>query len=326
MTPDDLPLVKKAASRLLQQPLPDSDYAGVLSLMGVNSGITRDPAALQAAVAKLSLHQALQHDRGDCPDVDYYSADQILHQHNAMEFQIAVDKAKQCSMIQTQLSPEDPITGLNNPNDPFQRAAMSAATRALAMGEEDARESLAPFRTVVNAMSKLPGERVLIFVSSGFLSLSPETMKLKSEIMDLAARSDVIVNAMDARGLYVGNLDASQGGSTSTIGLVTGQLGQNRLASMQAGENAMSELAVGTGGRFFHNNNDLLGGLESLAAVPENLYLVEVSLKDVKSNGAFHRLQLKLDKPGLEVLARKGYVAPKDIAAKNPKPSDSPNR
>jgi VWFA-related protein len=325
MTPDDLPLVKKAASQLLEKPLPDSDYAGVLSLMGVNSGITRDRAVLQTAVAKLSLHQALQHDRGDCPDVDYYSADQIIHQHNAIEFQIAVDKAKQCSMIQTQLSPEDPYTGLNNPNDPFQRAAMSAATRALAMGEEDARESLAPFRTVVSAMSKLPGERVLIFVSSGFLSLSPETMKLKSDIMDLAARSDVIVNAMDARGLYVGNIDASQGGSTSTIGLVTGQLGQNRLASMQAGENAMSELAVGTGGRFFHNNNDLLGGLDSLAAVPENLYLLEISLKDVKSNGAFHRLQLKLDKPGLEVLARKGYVAPKEAAGKNGKAPDSHN-
>jgi VWFA-related protein len=322
MTPDELPPVKKAASQLLAQPLPDSDYAGVLSLMGVNSGITRDRAVLQAAVAKLSLHQALQHDRGDCPDVDYYSADQIIHQHNAMEFQIAVDKAKQCSMIQAELSPEDPFTGLNNPNDPFQRAAMSAATRALAMGEEDARESLAPFRTVVSAMSKLPGERVLIFVSTGFLSLSPETMRLKSDIMDLAARSDVIVNAMDARGLYVGNIDASQGGSTSTIGLVTGQLGQNRLASMQASENAMSELAVGTGGRFFHNNNDLLGGLESLAAIPENLYLLEVSLKDVKANGAFHRLQLKLDKPGLEVLARKGYVAPKEAAAKNGKASD----
>ncbi len=95
---------------------------------------------------------------------------------------------------------------------------------------------------------------------------------------------------------------------------------------MQAGENAMSELALGTGGRFFHNNNDLLGGLASLAAVPENLYLVEISLKDVKSNGAFHRLQLKLDKPGLEVLARKGYVAPKEATAKNGKPSDSHNR
>ena len=72
--------------------------------MGVNSGITRDPAVLHAAVAKLAVHHARQHDREDCPDVDYYSADQIVHQHNAMEFQIAVQKARQCSMLQAELS------------------------------------------------------------------------------------------------------------------------------------------------------------------------------------------------------------------------------
>lgn len=316
MSTDELPFVQKAAGRVLEKPLPDHDYAAVLSFMGVNSGITHDHAVLQAAVTKLAVHHALQHDREDCPDVDYYSADQIVRQHNATEFQIAVEKARKCSMLQVETRGEDPYIGMNNPNDPFQRAAMAAAARALAMGEEDARQSLAPIRTVVRAMSKLPGERVLILVSSGFLTLSPETMKLKSEIMDLAATSDVIINTLDARGLYAGNLDASQGGSTSTIAMVTNELGQNRLASMQAGENAMAELAAGTAGRFFHNNNDLLGGLESLAGVPENSYLLEISLKDVKANGALHRLQVKVDKPGLGVLARKGYVAPSASSGK----------
>ena len=316
MTTDDLPFVQKAASRMLAQPLPDNNYAAVVSFMGANSGITRDPAALQAAIAKLSLHHALQHDNEDCPNVDYYSADQILHQNNANEFQIAVEKARQCSNIQGQISGEDPYTGISNPNDVFQRAAMSAATRALAQGEEDARQSLAAVSTVIHAMTKLTGERVLILVSSGFLSLSPETMILKSDIMNLAAASDIVVNALDARGLYVGNLDASTGGTTSIRGLVNNQLGQNHLASMQESENAMSELAVGTGGRFFHNSNDLQAGLETLTAVPENSYLLEISLKDVKPNGSLHHLQVKVDKPGVEVFARKGYVAQKASAGK----------
>ena len=205
---------------------------------------------------------------------------------------------------------------MNNPDNAFQRAAMAAATNALAVGEEDARESLVALGNVVRAMSKLPGQRVLIFVSSGFLSLAPETMAVKSEIMDMAAASDVVVNALDARGLYAGNLDASQGGTTSTLGLTTGQITQDHLASMQASENAMSELAQGTGGRFFHNSNDLQGGMDTLTAVPENLYLLEVSLKDVKANGAYHRLQVKVDQPGLEVLARKGYFAPGAASSK----------
>ena len=37
---------------------------------------------------------------------------------------------------------------------------------------------------------------------------------------------------------------------------------------MHMNENAMGTLADGTGGDFFHNNNDLAAGLEQLAAAP----------------------------------------------------------
>jgi len=193
---------------------------------------------------------------------------------------------------------------------------MAAATHALAIGEEDARGSLLSVRSVVRAVSKLPGQRVLILVSPGFLTLSPETIAFKSEIMNIAAASDVIVNTLDARGLYAGNLDAGEGGATSALGLASGQFVQDHLAAMQASENVMSELAEGTGGRFFHNSNDLQGGMETLTAAPENLYMLEISLKDVKANGAYHRLQVKVDQSGVEVLARKGYFAPKISTSK----------
>ena len=165
-------------------------------------------------------------------------------------------------------------------------------------------------------MSKLPGQRVLILVSPGFLTLSPQTIEFKSEIMNIAAAADVIVNTLDARGLYAGNLDAGEGGPTSSLGLASGQFVQDRLAATQASENVMSELAEGTGGRFFHNSNDLQGGMETLTAAPENLYLLEISLKDVKANGAYHRLRVKVDQSGVEILARKGYFAPKIATSK----------
>jgi VWFA-related protein len=321
MTSAELPLVQKAALHLLERPQPETDYMAALSLMGINSGITRDRTALQSAIKKMTVHQVFLHAKEYCPDIDYYSADQIINKHNTDEFDIAVQKARQCSFIQLPptADPSDPYVGMNNPNDPFQRAVMAAAANSLAVGEEDARESLVAIQNVVHAMAKLPGQRVLILVSSGFLTLSPETMAWKSKIMDVAAAADVVINAVDARGLYVGNLDASVGGTTSLRGVITGQLMQDHLASMQASVNAMSELALGTGGTFFHNNNDLQGGIETLTAVPENMYLLEVSLKDVKANGAFHRLQVKVDQPGLEVHARQGYFAPGGEAAKKHK-------
>lgn len=310
---NDLQLVKKAASKLFDQPLAEGEYADVLSLSGVNSGITREHSALQAAVTKLTFHQAVHGTKENCPNVDYYEADQIINHHNVEDFQRAVANARQCTMVQVP-NTSSPDEGLNNPTDPFQHAAMQAARNALALGDEDARESLLTVLNVVRAMGKLPGQRVLVLVSPGFLALTDETRELESEIMNTAAASNVTVNALDARGLAGPGFDASQGGTS--LGVVTGQMVQEHLVSMQVRANVMSELAEGTGGRYFHDNNDLQGGLASLAAAPEDLYLLEISLKDVKANGAYHRLRVKVDRPGLEVLSRKGYTAPKKAKRK----------
>jgi VWFA-related protein len=308
LTSSDLAITQKAATRMLDEPLAATDHAAVLSLTGANSGITSDRAALQAAIMKLTVHQASQHGKEDCPDVDYYSADKIINQHNSTEFQVAVMKAKACMHVE--IYQPGSSGSMDNPTDPFQRMAMAAATRSLVQGEEDARQTLVQIESVVRAMSKLQGQRTLILVSPGFLSPSPDLMTFKSRILDQAAGANVVINALDARGLYAGNPDASQG-PNATISQIIGETSQDHLAGMLASENAMSELADGTGGTFFHNSNDLEGGLKSLAAPPEYLYMLGISLKDVKANGNFHQLQVKVNGHGLDVRARRGYFAPK---------------
>jgi VWFA-related protein len=317
LTSSDLAITQKAATGMLDEPLAPTDHAAVLSLTGANSGITSDRAVLQSAIMKLTVHQASQHAKEDCPDVDYYSADKIINQHDPMEFQVAVLKAKACSSLKI-FQPDSSgniYSGMDNPTDPFQRMAIAAATHALAVGEEDARQTLLEIETVVRAMANLPGQRTLILVSPGFLSVSPDLMLFKSQILDQAAGANVVINALDARGLYVGNTDASQG-PNATISQITGATSSDHLNGMVASENAMSELANGTGGTFFHNSNDLEGGLKSLAAPPEYLYMLGVSLKDVKANGNFHQLQVKVGEHGLHVQARRGYFAPKAPGSK----------
>ncbi len=307
LTSSDLAITQKAAIKMLDQPLGPAEYANVLSFMGVNSGFTRDRAALQAAIGKLSVHQANQHSKNDCPDIDYYAADKILNQHDAQEFSVAVAKAKACTAAQVFLPS---ASDLNNPTTVFERLALSTAAHALAAGEEDARQSLVSLETVVRAMTKLPGQRTLILVSPGFLSLSPDLMTFKSRVLDEAAGANVVINALDARGLYVGNADASQGPQES-VSQMLGSTSSDHFSSVQESDNAMAELAYGTGGTFFHNSNDLEGGLRSLAAAPEYLYLLQVSLKDVKPNGTFHQLRVNVDRHDLNVQSRRGYFAPK---------------
>jgi VWFA-related protein len=305
----DLAITQTAAIKMLDEPLAATDYEAVLSFSGVNSGITRDRAVLQAAIKKLKVHRTFQHDTRDCPDIDYYAADKILNQHDSTEFEVAVRKAKACYPVPGRV-PQGSSGGIDDPTSLAQQLARNAAARALAVGEEDCRQSLLLIKAVVSAMSNLPGQRTLILVSPGFLSLSPEAMTFKSELLDRAAGSNVVISALDARGLYAGNADASQGGNT-TISDMFGPTSQDRLAAMEASENAMAELADGTGGTFFHNNNDLENGLKSLAAAPQYLYLLQVSLKDVKPTGTYHRLQVKVDQHDLDVQARRGYFAPK---------------
>jgi VWFA-related protein len=319
----DLAITQTAAIKMLDEPLTTTEYAAVLSLSGVNSGITRDRAVLQAAIKNLKVHRTFQHDTHDCPDVDYYAADKILNKHDGTEFAVAVAKARACGggvgFFSGGSQIDDNAGAIDNPTSVPERMARSAATRALLAGEEDARTSLLLIKAVVSAMSKLPGQRLLILVSPGFLSVAPDAMTFKSELLDQAAGANVVISALDARGLYSGSADAS-GGPGATVSDTFGPTAGDRLAAMESSENVMAELANGTGGTFFHNNNDLENGLKSLTAAPEYLYLLQVSLKDVKPTGTYHALQVKVDQHDVSVQGRRGYFAPK---ATKGKPSEA---
>jgi VWFA-related protein len=274
----DLAITQKAATKVLDDPLGAGEYADVLSFMGVNSGITRDSVALKAAIMELKAHPLHQYDEHDCFAISAYTAHQIVDIRDDQVFQAAVSQAKNCSNLM--------LTGGENV---FENMVRSAANHALAVGQEDARESLNVIENVVRAMAKLPGQRTLILVSPGFFSNSPETMYFKSEVLNQAAAANVIISALDARGMVVDTTGA---------------------------DHVMSELAAGTGGTFFDHSNDLEGGFKSLTVPPEFLYLLELSLQGVKPDGAYHQLQVKVDQRGLSVQARKGYVLAKPEKAK----------
>ena len=295
--------VKKAGARLLDQPLADSDRAVVLSFLGVNSGLTHDRAVLQAAVMKLKARQGFTRGQQQCPDIDYYAADEILNKHSASEFQIAIEKASNCTH--------------NSDATALEQLVRTTATVALEAGDLDVRETLTYLRDVIHTMSNLPGQRELILVSPGFLSSSDEALMLQSQILDLAASSNVTVSALDARGLFSGSIPASQNGTGTIFGDITGQATQDRLGSMRENEDILAKLADGTGGTFFHNSNDLQGGLKTLTAGPDYRYLLEISLQDVKPNGTYHALKVEVDRKGLKLQAREGYFAP--LPAKNKK-------
>jgi VWFA-related protein len=311
----DLLQAQQVAEKMLGESLGKADMAAVVSTSGMNSGLTQDRATLEDAVMKLHVRELYRHDEHSCPNIDYYQADLIQNKRNEEALRLAEADFLTCSHLQgvTQSMVESMVR--------------SAAAQSLAIGEHDVTATLDTIGEFVRKMASLPGQRTLILVSPGFLTMTPEAVGEKSRILDLAAQSNVIISALDARGLYSTELDASvQGGSSSSTRKYYSE-------TMNLDEDVMAELANGTGGTYFHNSNDLEGGFKSLTAAPECVYLLEFSPKKWKQGGTYHALKVKVDRKGVKLQARQGYFAPKaareatqlsasavPVAAQNPAP------
>lgn len=177
-------------------------------------------------------------------------------------------------------------------------------------------ETLNSLRAAVDSLANQPGERVLVLASSGFLAGTLEDNV--DSILNDALRAGIIINSLDAKGLYTyteTEADANLEGQDATDQTYRIESFGQSMMTLTA---AMADFAVGTGGRFFHNRNDLAAGYYSLAAAPETEYLLGFVPGNEKFNGKFHKLRVTVGAPGkFYVQARPGYFAPSKEAEKN---------
>ena len=170
--------------------------------------------------------------------------------------------------------------------------------------ERESRATVMQSADIVRRMARLAGQRTLVLISSGFMlqsspgldcpwSLVPES----TQLIEKAARSRVVINALDARGLAI--------------------------ASHVAFQEFQEQVTDGTGGRFITDNNDLADAVRQLGATPEYIYILGFSPSELKPDGRFHPLTVKLvSEHKLSFQARKGYWAPdaKELARRQNEP------
>ncbi len=298
--PEDLAQMKAAGAKMLDTALSPRDIAAVVSLSGkTNSGLTRDNARLKDALKSVSAHNMYRTDSSECPSIDAYMADQIENKHNSVALDAAVQQVFNCA----------PGMDAQRDRELAVRTAEGAAMRALVIGQQDVQNSYTAISEYVRRMQTLPGDRTLILVSPGFVAVTGEAQNMESRLIDMAAQANVTISSLDARGLYTTELDASEQSPGS--GRILQTKTEFRRSSDIQSENPLAELANGTGGTFIHGTNDLVAGLKKLAEVPECVYLLELPIGEVKPDGSFHRLKVKVGRPGVDVQAREGYFVPK---------------
>jgi len=137
------------------------------------------------------LIQFLWIEQWPSPNIDYYQADLILNKGDSAALAAAISDAMICAGLPDGAAHEAVAA----------QSAQQAAHRAVDMGERDFRSNLKSLRLVISTMGDLPGQRILIFVSPGFLTFSEEAMELKSQLLEIASQANVTINAIDVRGL-----------------------------------------------------------------------------------------------------------------------------
>jgi VWFA-related protein len=304
----DLMQVREAAEHHLGS-LASTDRAAIYSTSGQTTlDFTDDHRQLHDTLLRLRSNPIAGSGFKECPDVSYYMADMIQNKNDPTALQAATYDALVCAVGGTSQTGSQS----NSPNYlAAQSLARATAMRVLQEGNHETQITLDTLKNVVRRMSVLPGQRTVILVSPGFYN--PEQIQEESDIIDRALHANVVVSALDARGLYADPLmgDASKPAPTNMVTAVLES--QYHSTAALVNSDILSEFAYGTGGALFHNNNDLEEGFRRLATA-QYYYLLGFSPQNLKLDGRYHNLKVTLKAPqNLSVQARKGYYAPKKI-------------
>jgi VWFA-related protein len=178
---------------------------------------------------------------------------------------------------------------------------------------------------IINAMRLLPGRKSLVLFSEGLL-IPPAVQRLFSGVIDAANRANVSIYAMDAKGLRIDSeqakirdqVNAAAGAGTGTLGVASGgdpltkALETNEGVLRQDPQMGLGTLARDTGGLLFDNTNNLRQGFERIETDLRNYYLLGYTPSNAKYDGRFRTIEVKVNRPGIVVSARKGYFAVRD--------------
>ena len=304
MIMSDMVFVRNAANKFFDSLAP-SDRVGIYSTSGqVTQEFTDNHDLLRKSLAGL-LPRSPTQGIHDCPDMSYYEADLIQNQQDQQATSVAAQDYIQCSGLQG-TAPAAQLMA--------QATTMVQATAGMVVGREDSSTeyALRHIEQILRRLAGMPGQRILVFVSPGFLTT---TLHIEfSGIVDQATKSNVVINTIDARGLYTPDMGDIADPTTNVSPQTAGIRSMYATMAQTAQDDVLAQFADGTGGTFFHNRNDVDEGLRQAGAAPSLTYLLGFSPQNLKLDGSMHTLKVSIArKNNYQIQARHAYFAPRHI-------------
>lgn len=313
----DLQNARNAATRFVHEGLGHTDRVGIFTNSGWSEvNFTTDSHRLLTAIAALSAHPRATRRSSDCPHLTDFQAFQIANHRGAMALNAAVIEKKRCDE-QLGIVVDDgsqiynaghTMAGYDNPSE----EVLVTANALWGQARAAAYSTLTSLRNVIGLLAQQPGSRMLLLTSGGFLSGTLET--LEDHIVQEALRDQVVINSLEARGLYTQGPGRPIDYVPDLMKLPIPTYAyeeSSKLSEDAARDEAMADLAESTGGLFFHDNNDLTLGFDRLGLIPSVTYELSFAPSDIAHDGRFHKLKVEITPQSHDVVqARPGYFAP----------------
>ncbi len=314
--PEARALAVQAARSYLADKQELENYIGIF---GVDIGFaayapfTRNPRIARQALDKLALRAS----------ASFNNPEQQQRQSNADRQ--AADAAQQVAAITAAAGPGASTAMGGTPGDAALAQMAANIERDFELMERDQQgySTTNGLLSVINSMRPLPGRKNLVLFSEG-VAIPSAVQRLFAGVIDAANRANVSIYAMDAKGLRAESEQArirdqvnrAAGGGAGILGSgvagdqpLTKVLERNEDVLRQDPHTGLGMLAKDTGGLLFDSSNNLRQGFERIENDLRNYYLVGYMPSNDNYDGRFRTIEVKVNRPGVTVAARKGYYA-----------------
>ncbi|HEY2109434.1 MAG TPA: VWA domain-containing protein [Candidatus Acidoferrales bacterium] len=176
-------------------------------------------------------------------------------------------------------------------------------------------QKLLAVQGLVNVLAAIPGRKAVIEFTGGITQTGEENRTELRAATDAANRADVSIYSIDARGLFaeVPGGDATTNAATGTS-MFTGASVFHQTDARQDSRDTLATLSSDTGGHAFFDLGDLSEAFPKIQQDNSGYYLLGYYLGgNVKRDGTWRSIRVKVDAPGVHVHYRNGYYAPRDF-------------
>jgi len=188
------------------------------------------------------------------------------------------------------------------------------------IGADIRRTTMASLRTInalAAGLARIPGPKTIVLLSDGFVTEQVETT-LRS-VAGQTARAGARIYAIDVRGLNRGR--------------GAGLIDQEQVADEAGGPPSFDELAdapnslaVDTGGLMIRNENNIGRALDTIVDDASRYYVLAYQAPPHAYDGSFRPIQVRVNRAGVRVRARRGYLALEPSTMLRPQPIKPPGK